>query len=217
MRMFYALLFVVCCGAPVHAENRRTIRHIPEREMSPREGDRSSWDYVPKNLAEAHEQLERLLPPAELEKIDRMKSEELMIEYHRSLGMNLRNQWGLWKGSRLADDLRKLGFHHPDDISMTILETFWDKRHGKDFRLEERAEFLRKYWEAYALPPKTEVDPRDASEIEWTLGRRPPIRDAREPAHAADGLGVDQPEHVLGPGRQAALLSRYERPDVSRH
>lgn len=121
----------------------------------------------PTTLAEAHAQLARILPREELERIDAMKSEDEMVRYHMGLGMGLRNGWGLWKGGALASHLRELGFTHPDDMSATILETFWCRRHGQDFRLAERARYYAIYWKSAASPPKTARDPSDGSAIEW--------------------------------------------------
>jgi len=124
---------------------------------------------IPTTLEEAHRQLERQLPKEELAKIDAMKSEEEMIEYHFGLGMGMRNNWGLWKGSALAQHMRKLGFIHPDDMSGVILATFWCKRHEKDFHLKERADYYAAYWKASADPPGTAKDPKDGSMIEWSF------------------------------------------------
>jgi hypothetical protein len=123
----------------------------------------------PATLEEAHCLLERQLPQEELAKIDAMKSEDEMIEYHFGLGMGMRNGWGLWAGSPLAQHMRKLGFAHPDDMSGVILETFWCKRHGEAFRLKERAEYYAAYWKAVADPPETIKDPNDGSRIEWSF------------------------------------------------
>lgn len=121
----------------------------------------------PRTLEEAHQQLEGLLPAGELAKIDAMKSEKEMVEYHFSIGRGLRNQWCLW-GSPLTDHLGKLGFSHPDDMSAVILETLWCRRHHRDFRLQERAHYYQIYWKAAATPPATAVDPDDHSEVAWT-------------------------------------------------
>jgi len=123
----------------------------------------------PKTLEEAHQRLEKLFPKDELAKIDAMKSESEMIEYHRGLGMRMRNEWGLWGGGPLAQHMSKLGFHHPDDMSGVILETFWCKRHNKDFRLKERAAFSEAYWKAAANPPESAKDPKDGSKVEWNM------------------------------------------------
>jgi len=103
---------------------------------------------VPTTLAEAHAELERVLPAEELKKIDAMKSEDEMIEYHFGIGMGIRNSWGLWGGSPLSKHMQELGFTHADDISGVILETLWCKRHGKPLRLKERAAEYAAYWEA---------------------------------------------------------------------
>ena len=100
---------------------------------------------IPTTLSEAHVELERLLSPEELAEIDAMPSEDDMIEYHFSLGLNIRNGWGLWRGSPLAEHMRELGFTDPDIMSSVILQTFWCKRHGQDFRLNERAAEYKKY------------------------------------------------------------------------
>jgi hypothetical protein len=127
---------------------------------------------IPTTLEEAHLQLERQFSKEELAKIDAMKSEDEMTQYHFGLGMDIRNGWELWKGSALAQHMRKLGFIHPDDISAVILATFWCKRHGKDFRLKERADYYAAYWKAEADPPPTAKDPKDGSEIDWSVSLR---------------------------------------------
>ena len=102
---------------------------------------------IPTTLEEAHREIERILPKDELAKIDAMKSEKDMIEYHMGFGMGIRNEWGLWGDGPLAQHLHKLGFFHPDDMSGVILGTFWCKRHGKDFGLKEKAAYYAKFWE----------------------------------------------------------------------
>ena len=94
---------------------------------------------IPTTLAEAHAELERVLSAELLAKIDAMQSEDDMILFHMGLGTNIRNSWGLWAGGPLARHMQELGFTHPDNMSADS-ETFWCKRHGKDFRLKERAE-----------------------------------------------------------------------------
>jgi hypothetical protein len=93
---------------------------------------------IPTTLAEAHAELERVLSPQILTEIDAMPSEDGMIQYHMGLGASIRAGWGLSRGSPLAKHMQELGFDDPDEISSVILATFWCKRHGQDFRLQER-------------------------------------------------------------------------------
>ena len=114
-----------------------------------REAREESQQKTPTTLAEAHAELERVLPAETLAEIDGMTSECEMVRYHFSLGLSIRNGWGLWHDSPLARYMQQLGFTHPDDMSGVILETFWCKRHGTDFRLEERAMAPQKAKEAF--------------------------------------------------------------------
>jgi hypothetical protein len=120
---------------------------------------------APTTLAEAHAALERMLSPEELAKIDAMPSEDGMIMYRMSLGLTIRNGWGLWAGSPLAKHMEELGFVVPDDMSGVILETFWCKRHGQDFRLKERAAEYKKYWDAALKAREEEKDRAEKAKV----------------------------------------------------
>ncbi len=106
-----------------------------------------SATYIPKDLDDAHRQLEKLLPAKELRRVRAMKSEDDMIVYHMGLGTGLRNDWGLWRGSRLARYFNALGIRHPDDMSGIILDTFWCKIHDRPFRLEAKIKYYQDYWQ----------------------------------------------------------------------
>jgi hypothetical protein len=138
MRKFrlLALLLVMPGFSSVHAQEGK------------QEDPQKAGEKVPATLAEAHVALERVLSAEDLAKIDAMETEDEVLRFHRGLGGWIRNAWGLWNGSPLRDHLKALGFTHPDDMSSVILKTFWCKRHGKDFRLKERAEYYAAYWEA---------------------------------------------------------------------
>jgi hypothetical protein len=123
---------------------------------------------IPSTLAEAHEELERQISKEELANIDAMKTEDEMTQYHFESGMGMRNSWGLWGDSPLAMHMRSLGFTHADDMSSVILETFWCKRHGKDLRLKERAEYYKAYWKEHRWPGDDVVDPADKSAVDWS-------------------------------------------------
>lgn len=101
--------------------------------------------YIPKDLDDAFVELKKMLSPALLDEI-RLKSEKDMIEYHHGFGTWLRNNWGLWAGSRLAQYFRQLGVNHPDDMSGIILTSFWRHLHSQPTRLEEQVEYYKEYW-----------------------------------------------------------------------
>jgi glutathione peroxidase-family protein len=86
-----------------------------------------------------------MLSPALLNEI-RLKSEKDMILYHHGFGTWLRNYWGLWAGSRLAQYFNQIGIHHPDDMSGIILTSFWRHLHSQPIKLEEQVEYYKEYW-----------------------------------------------------------------------
>ena len=53
-----------------------------------------------------------------------------MIAYHLGLGMWMRNNWGLWGGSRLQKYFREKGIGDPEEMSSVILFLYWDWLHG---------------------------------------------------------------------------------------
>ncbi len=165
MKLIATLILILSVGSHLCADEKKTA----PVEQPAKQKAKESEVPPPKTLEEAHQQLEKLLPKDEVAKIDAMKTEDEMIEYHFGLGMGMRNSWGLWGGGPLAQHMNKLGFHHSDDMSGVILETFWCKRHKKDFRLKERAAYYAAYWKASADPPETAKDPKDSSEVDWNM------------------------------------------------
>ena len=115
-------------------------------------GQGSPPAYVPSDLADAHAELLRILPSNVVVEI-RAAKEADMIRYHLDLGMWLRNNWGLWRSSRLSRFFNRIGIHHPDDMSGIILDTFWCHLHGTPWRLNERVAYYQEFWRANAQPP----------------------------------------------------------------
>jgi len=128
-------------GSPFGEEYEAILRAQIEHLKKQREN-------APTTLAEAHERLEQMLSAETLAEIDAMASEGDMIKYHFSLGLNIRNGWGLWGDAPLAKQMRDLGFEHPDTMSGVILNTFWCRRHGQDLRLEQRVANAKRSREA---------------------------------------------------------------------
>ena len=54
-------------------------------------------------------------------KIKVMTEDEFSGRYHLGFGMWMRNNWGLWKSSRLSRYFNSLGVYHPDDMTGIIL------------------------------------------------------------------------------------------------
>jgi len=92
---------------------------------------------VPKDLEDCFVHLHKLL---DKELIEQMKTgtQDDMIQYHFGLGMWIRNNWGLWGGSRLSEWFNKKGITHPDDMSGIILDSFWKHLNNQPIDWEEK-------------------------------------------------------------------------------
>ena len=124
---------------------------------------------IPSTLEDALAILDLILSESDLARIDAMPSEEGMFEYHFSLGMWIRNEWGFWRGSPLAEYLAGFGFVEPDSMSGIVLAAFWCHRHHVTFDLKQRSALhrarlreLRELLERLDQMRETEVpDPSD--------------------------------------------------------
>ncbi len=101
--------------------------------------------YIPENLDACFRELKKILSP-ELIKEMRTGTENDIIKYHHGLGMWIRNNWGLWSGSRLKKYFNDLGIHHPDDMSGIILTSFWRHLNNKPIKLKEQIKYYQDYW-----------------------------------------------------------------------
>jgi len=113
--------------------------------------------FIPENLDGCFTELETMLMPEFIRKIQDGKEAD-MIQYHMGLGMWIRNNWGLWKGLRLAKWFNTQGIEVPDDMSGIILTSFWRHLHGKPIQLDEQVKVYRDYWKKEATQQKASVD-----------------------------------------------------------
>lgn len=99
-------------------------------------------DKVPKNLEECLAELDNL----ETKDKNFLKAHG-SVSVHHSFGTWLRNNWSLWeKGTPLVLWFNKQGIHHADDMSAIILEAFVCKLFGKEYNLQEKIDYFRRYW-----------------------------------------------------------------------
>lgn len=119
--------------------------------------------YIPRDLADAHSVLLKKLSQAEIEQI---KKADSMVGYHHSLGLWMRNNWGLWHGSRLAQYFHYMGIRHADDMSSIIMDSLWCRLHEKPYQLEDHIKYYQAYAKAFADPPRSARTP-EGHEIIW--------------------------------------------------
>ena len=107
-------LYEQACEAAV----RYCLKNLVKNEDEEEESDIP----VPKTVDEAISTLEKILSDEDRDYL----LENGAISMHDSLGRWIRNEWGLWTGSELKDELMNMnkGLNHPDDMSNYIIEEF---------------------------------------------------------------------------------------------
>jgi len=87
--------------------------------------------YIPQNLGECFIELDKQLKEVDKKEMQALTKRSGMISYHLSLGMWMRNNWGLWGGSRLQKYFADKGISHPEEMSSIILYHYHDWLNGK--------------------------------------------------------------------------------------
>ena len=108
-----------------HFDYRRLIPmglalEAPDGMYNKEESEKESEIPIPKTIDEAISTLEKILSDEDREYLLKNGA----ISMHDSLGRWIRNEWGLWTGSELKNELKKKGFEHPDDMSNYVIEEF---------------------------------------------------------------------------------------------
>lgn len=102
--------------------------------------------YIPKNLTECFKEIDHFLNQSEKDNIKSKTEDEFRAEAHFRLGLWMRNNWALWKGSRLYYFFKTKGISHPDDMSGIILTSYYRKLNNADIKLDTQIEKYQKYW-----------------------------------------------------------------------
>jgi hypothetical protein len=92
----------------------------PEGMYNKEESEKGGEIPTPKTVDESVKTLAKIVSKEDRDYI----LENGAISVHDSLGRWIRNEWGLWTGSKLKNELKKKGFEHPDDMSNYIIEEF---------------------------------------------------------------------------------------------
>jgi len=109
-----------------------------------------SKHYIPRNLNECLIQLDNILSDSLRIDIVKYSESEFVGMTHLGLGMYLRNKWGLWRESSLANYFNSIGVFHPDEMSGIILTSYYRKQKGQPIDLINQINPIRNH---YKLQP----------------------------------------------------------------
>ena len=108
---------------------------------------------IPTDLDAAVMQLMAILGVSQqLESFKGKSMEDCAGIYHHSLGMVIRNAWGLWDSeTAISKHLEALGIHHGDDRSAAIFRALWHHVNGTPFDALAYVELCRAHWAEFGL------------------------------------------------------------------
>ncbi len=108
-------------------QERKNRENLKQRSVAEKIND----IIIPKDLGECFVELDRLLKDVDKKEMQSLTKRDDMIKYHMGLGMWMRNNWGLWGGSRLQKYFTDKGVTHPDDMSSVVLFYYHDWLNGR--------------------------------------------------------------------------------------
>ena len=107
--------------------------------------------YIPANLGDAFDELQRLSTPADLEKFKLADEQTVRDKLHFGLGRWMIYNWGFYQGSRLSHYLKELGLEHPDDMAKFLLVSFHRHLNDQPLNIEEQIDYYAKLREQERL------------------------------------------------------------------
>ena len=161
LRTCFFILVMTVCLIPTSAQtkSKRPVKTDAEKYRIHPTRLRSSPTgvYIPKDLPDTFTELDKMLSPA-LRAEMRQGNESGMIRYHFGLGMWIRNNWGLWKGLRLAKWFTGYTIHVPDDMSGMILTSYWRYLHHQPIAFDAQVKATLAYWESAKIAETKEKE-----------------------------------------------------------
>ncbi|MBU6342076.1 MAG: hypothetical protein KGS48_11335 [Bacteroidetes bacterium] len=157
-RCLRILVFSLALPVGMHAQEGPAQTEAEyERQYQERiKKDKLGNVYIPKNLDDALQQLDKLISPESQVKIKEIPAEKVVDELHGRLGQWIILNWGFYGGSRLSHYLRSAGVTYPDDQADFILLAYHDKLNGKPINIKELAtKYRQKRKEAWEKEQKS--------------------------------------------------------------
>lgn len=140
--------------------------------------DTINQNYIPKNLEESFVQIDSFWHDTTKIKLKILSEDDFTGRLHHGFGTWLRNNWGLWAGSRLAKYFNEKGIFHPDDMSSIILSSYHRRLNNKPIDLDGQIKYYQAYWEKAKANEFKKVQEEKASaekNLKWLSDRKIPI------------------------------------------
>lgn len=150
----------------INAQNSNKTEIIEYKNLIQK--DTINGIYIPKDIYDCFSQLNILLSDSQKLEIKKMTEDEFTGRAYLSLGMWIRNNWGLWAGSRLQVYMLNLKFKHPDEMSDFILSCYYKKLQGIQIKVKQEIKRYNKKYKSYASEPQIKIKARTIDKKEYT-------------------------------------------------
>jgi len=122
-----------------------------ELKWSKEDAIRSTTDslrgiYIPKDINECFTQIDKFWSDSTKKQVKSWTENEFTAKAHLGFGTWMRNNWGLWGGSRLSKYFNDMGISNPEDMSGIILASYHRYLLDNPVNLNEQLNFYKDYW-----------------------------------------------------------------------
>jgi hypothetical protein len=139
-------------NSPIDTFNRKNCDSLRDELSRTKSGNFGKVTRIPINFEKSLLQLDTLINPQIREWIRCLPDGDFSSYVHHDFGMYLRNSWGLWQKSRLAENLYAMGMLHPDDMTAIILTSYQRRLKGEEIRVQEQLKYYQDYWRKIGMP-----------------------------------------------------------------
>ena len=105
--------------------------------------ERLNGVYIPKDMADAFIELERLSDPGAVTRFKAAPEDVISHKLHFGLGKWMIVNWNFYDGSRFSHVLRQMGVTHPDDMAQFTIVSWHRHLNGIPLQMEERAKAFK--------------------------------------------------------------------------
>ncbi|MEI6347296.1 MAG: DUF6794 domain-containing protein [Bacteroidota bacterium] len=165
----YLILFLIFTFQyfGINAQNTNKTEIIEYKNLIQK--DTINGIYIPKDISDCFSQLNILLCDSLKLEIKKMTEDDFTGTAHLSLGMWIRNNWGLWAGSRLQVYMLNLKFKHPDEMSDFILSCYYKKLQGTPIKVKQEIKIYNKKYKSDSFKTKIKIKAKTIDKKEFLL------------------------------------------------
>ena len=140
LTLVFASLLLFSLGADGQTNREKEVAKYEKEYQKRIKKERLFGVYIPKDVADAFGQLNRLTTQSSKQKFRNAPEEIAVKRLHFSLGRWIIHNWGFYGGSRLSHYIKGLGITHPDQQAKLIIRSYHRYLNKKPLEMEQQVE-----------------------------------------------------------------------------